>query len=74
MGSMFKDVSIFQGVREFNTPSGMMQFKMEKNGPIHVYALKGKTYVHQGSFKRKPGQITNERLYNDFMSQEETAE
>ena len=71
---LFKDVSIFQGIREFNTPSGVMQFKMEKNGPIHVYALDGKSYVHQGSFKRTRGQITNEWLYNEFMSQEETAE
>lgn len=72
MENMFEDVSIFQGVRQFNTPSGVMQFKLQGRGNVvHAYLLDGKSFIHKATFKLSRGKPTNKKLYAEFLSADE---
>lgn len=68
---MYEDVSIFQGIREFNTPDGMLQFHSQGGGIWHVYTEgeDGRSWIFDGAISASRRGNSNTYLYSQWEKQ-----
>jgi hypothetical protein len=73
----FKDESIFDGVYEFNSPCGELQFinngKTSRGIIFEVYKKEDRTFIFWGKLLIK-GKITCKKLYEEYWNAELIAE
>lgn len=66
MAAMFVDVSIFQGVREFDTPRGMMR-AVWKTKSVYIKDANSNGFIHLGILP-KMGLMSTQQIYENAAS------